>query len=90
MPIAVSELPVKFVRPKAIHKAGLTIYEVPGHGLYQVLEVNRDEFSVETLVDTGWIRLITFDETEASARAEALQRWLDILTPTPKPDVGQA
>lgn len=90
MPILASELPVKFVRPKAIHKTGLTIYEVPGHGLYQVIETNRDEFNVETLVETGWIRLITFIEAEASTRTEALQLWLDIQTPTPKPGAEQA
>lgn len=86
MTFDVTELPRKYERPYELHRGGLTIWEVPGAGLYRVLETNRGHFSVETLAPNGWIDLIRFTAFDDLHAAEtALQRWLDIQTPTAPP-----
>ncbi|QOT16748.1 hypothetical protein [Paenarthrobacter sp. YJN-5] len=77
-----SQLPVKYQRLHETHRSGLTIYEVAGSGLYRVLELNRGEFTVETLTQFGWTTLIKLDEQDkVSTALEAMQTWLDIQTP---------
>lgn len=83
MAFDVTTLPKKYERQRDTHQTGHTIWEVPGAGLYRVLEINRGEFSVETLAKTGWIKLITLDHhDDVHDTAAALQTWLDIQTPT--------
>lgn len=79
----VTTLPKKYERPRRTHSSGLTIWEVPGAGLYRVLEINQGDFTVQTLAPNGWIDLIILDKSEqVTDAAAALQVWLDIQTPT--------
>lgn len=79
----VTELPKKFSRDRQTHSTGLTIWEVPGAGLYRVLEINQGDFTVQTLAPNGWIDLIILGQPDgASEAADALQIWLNIQTPT--------
>ncbi|MCR1163236.1 hypothetical protein ACIQF8_03470 [Pseudarthrobacter sp. NPDC092184] len=82
VPLRAAQLPVKYERLRETHRAGQTIYEVPGSGLYRVLELNHGEYTVETLTQLGWTTLIKLDEQDkASTVLEAMQIWLDIQTP---------
>lgn len=74
-------LPVKHSRARDTHRSGLTVYEYPGHGLYQVTEANAGEFSVETLSALGWMTLIRLDEADGvTSAAEAMALWMRIQT----------
>lgn len=86
MALNVATLDKKYERPRETHRSGLTIWDVPGAGLYRVLEINRGEFIVETLALPGWITLMTFGAFDNLPNAEtAMQTWLDIQTPTEPP-----
>lgn len=79
----VTTLPKKYEKSRQTHSTGLTIWEVPGAGLYRVLEINQGDFTVETLAPNGWINLIILGQQErVPDAAAALQLWLDIQTPT--------
>lgn len=79
----VDKLPLKFQRQKTTHRSGLSIWEVPGQGLYRVVEVNRGEFTVETLGPIEWITLIQLtNEDGVTTPDQAFQIWLDIQTQT--------
>lgn len=86
MAFDVTELPRKYDRPRETHRTGLTIWEVPGAGLYRVLETNRGEFRVQTLAPNGWIDLIILGKSDHAEDADAaLQIWLNIQTPSEAP-----
>ncbi len=72
---------VKYDKPRETHRSGLTVYEIPGEGLYRVIRANTNDFEVGTLTQAGWITLIKFDERDnlTDARA-ALELWLEIQT----------
>ncbi|GAA1113926.1 hypothetical protein [Nocardiopsis metallicus] len=89
LPLRASQVPVKYERSREAHRPGRTIYEVSGSGLYRVTEASRGEFDVATLTQFGWTDLIRLDESDdVSTALEAMQAWLDIQTPTLRPDDG--
>lgn len=89
LPLRASQLPVKYERSREARRPGQTIYEVAGSGLYRVTEVSRGEFDVATLTQIGWTELIRLDENDdVSTALEAMQAWLDVQTPTLRPDGG--
>lgn len=83
MALSVDDLIVKFTRHTETHSPGMTIWEVPGAGLYRVQERGKT-FEIETLSPSGWMHLLTVTSAdEIHTRAEAMQLWLQIQTPTP-------
>lgn len=82
MAINATALPVKYDRPlrDQSQRPGLTIWDVPGFGLYRVLHNNAGFFLVETLAPLGWIELIDFsaEKDAIETSTQALQVWLDI------------
>lgn len=75
MALSAAQMPVKYQRHK------MTIWEVPGSGLYRVLEISNDGARIETLTQVGWTELLSLGHHEVNTPEEALQVWLDIQTP---------
>lgn len=66
--------------------ASLSIWDVPGSGLYRVRRPDRPEQTlvVETLFPFGWGELIRLADGETGGdHGTAMQLWVDIQTPTP-------
>ncbi|MFE4834468.1 hypothetical protein ACFRAU_07280 [Arthrobacter sp. NPDC056691] len=88
MPLDAAQVPVKYQRPKDVRRPGLTIWEVPGEGLYRAVESDPDQLAIGTLTQLGWTELISFERGEAHTPVEALQVCLRIQTPVAKADAG--
>lgn len=82
MALDAATMPIKFEVEHTTHGTGVTIFEIPGHGLFRTLEFNAGEFTVQTLSPAGWMDLILLNRKQAANPVEALQIWLDIQTPT--------
>lgn len=82
MTLSAAQMPVKYQRHK------MTIWEVPGSGLYRVLETNKGEFRIETLTQVGWTDLLSLSHHEVTTPEQALQVWLDIQTPVSSVEPG--
>lgn len=94
MALKASECPLKYTGPGRLDliQSGhdknevptLSIYEVPGVGLYRVQvedgSLGSTHTSVETLGSNGWINVISLpiDDPEHFTPEDALQVWLDI------------
>lgn len=86
LPLRASELPMKHERIRTDQRPGLTIWEVPGHGLFRVVETAKTHFDVEALMPLGWTTLIELEDDEAATAVQALQVWLDIQERTAAPE----
>lgn len=77
---------LKYEQPRTTHLSGVTIWEIPGSGLYRTLEINQGQFRIETLTQNGWTQLLTLRKGEVKTAQDALSLWLGIQTPADMPD----
>lgn len=84
-----TNLPMKYERTRTAQRPGMTIWEVPGSGVFRVVETREGYFDVEAFMPLGWTPLIELVPGEAGTRIEAMQIWLDIQTPAPESNTQQ-